>query len=76
MPYVAFIITIAFPNGHPNVRDWYDLSVILYSPINQSKYCYPFKYKFHKMVKHTQTIRQQNADELCECVWPLFGIGG
>ena len=23
------------------------------------------------MVKHTQTIRRQIADELCECVWPF-----
>ena len=27
------------------------------------------------MVKHTQTIRLQIADELFECVWPFFGIG-
>ena len=27
------------------------------------------------MVKHTQTIRRQIADELFECVWPLYGIG-
>ena len=27
------------------------------------------------MVKHTQTIRRQIADELFECVWPFFGIG-
>ena len=24
------------------------------------------------MVKHTQTIRQQFANELFECVWPFF----
>ena len=29
----------------------------------------------HKMVKHTQTIRRQFADELFECVWPFFDIG-
>ena len=27
------------------------------------------------MVKHTQTIRRQMADELFECVWPFFEIG-
>ena len=27
------------------------------------------------MVKHTQTIRRQLADELFECVWPFCGIG-
>ena len=27
------------------------------------------------MVKHTQTIRRQFADELFESVWPFFGIG-
>ena len=26
------------------------------------------------MVKHTQTIRQQFAGELFECVWPFSGI--
>ena len=31
--------------------------------------------KYHKMVKHTQTIRRQFADELFECVWPFCGIG-
>ena len=29
---------------------------------------YPFQCQFHKMVKHTQTIRRQFADELFECV--------
>ena len=28
-----------------------------------------------KMVKHTQTIRQQIADELFEYVWTFCGIG-
>ena len=28
----------------------------------------PFKRQIHKMVKHTQTIRRQIADELFECV--------
>ena len=27
------------------------------------------------MGKHTQTIRQQIADELFECVWPFCEIG-
>ena len=27
------------------------------------------------MVKHTQTIRREIADELFECVWPFYGIG-
>ena len=31
-------------------------------------YTLPFKRQFHKMVKHTQTIRRQIVDELCECV--------
>ena len=31
--------------------------------------------QFHKMVKHTQTIRWQFANELFECVWPFCGIG-
>ena len=34
-----------------------------------------FKRQYHKMVKHTQTIRWQIADELFECVWPFCGIG-
>ena len=29
---------------------------------------YRFKRRFHKMVKHTQTIRRQIVDELFECV--------
>ena len=27
------------------------------------------------MVKHSQTIRRQLADELFKCVWPFCGIG-
>ena len=27
------------------------------------------------MVKHTQAIRPQFADELFECVWPFCGVG-
>ena len=34
-----------------------------------------FKLQPRKMVKHTQTIRQQIADELFECVWPFCGFG-
>ena len=29
--------------------------------------------QFHKMVKRTQIIRRQFADELFECVWRLKG---
>ena len=29
----------------------------------------------HKMVKHTQTISGQTADELFECVWSCCGVG-
>ena len=35
----------------------------------------PFKRQSHKIVKHTQTIRRQFADELFECVWPFRDIG-
>ena len=35
----------------------------------------PFKCQSHKMVKLTQTIPRQIADELFECVWPFCGIG-
>ena len=35
----------------------------------------PFKRKPHKMVKHTQTIRRQFADELFQCLWPFCKIG-
>ena len=34
----------------------------------------PFQRQFYKMVKHTQTIRRQIADELFESVWPFCGI--
>ena len=38
-------------------------------------FLYPVKYqKTHKMVKHTQTIRRQFADELFECVWSFCGF--
>ena len=44
--------------------------------INSSTYfTYPFKRQSHKMVKHTQTIRRQFADELFECVWSFCEIG-
>ena len=29
----------------------------------------------HKMVKNTQTIRWQIADELFVCLWPFCGVG-
>ena len=34
---------------------------------------YPFKRQSHKMVRHTQTIRRQIADELFECVLTILG---
>ena len=34
-----------------------------------------FKRQSHKMVKYTQTIRRQIADELLACVWPFCEIG-
>ena len=34
-----------------------------------------FKRQPHKVVKHTQTIRRQIADELFEYVWPFLGVG-
>ena len=36
---------------------------------------YPFKRQSHKMVKHTQIIRLQIANELFECVWPFCESG-
>ena len=33
-----------------------------------------FKRQYHKMVKHTETIRRQIADELFECVWPFCRV--
>ena len=44
---------------------------ILENLVNSDK---PFKRQSHKMVKHTQTIRRQFADELFECVWPICRI--
>ena len=35
---------------------------------------WPFKRQSHKIVKHTQTIRRQIADELFECVWQFCEI--
>ena len=29
----------------------------------------------HKMIKHTQTIRRQFADELFECIWSFCDVG-
>ena len=31
--------------------------------------------QINKVAKHTQTSRQQFADELFECFWPFCGIG-
>ena len=36
---------------------------------------YPFKRQPDEMVKHTQTIRRLLADELFECVRPLWRVG-
>ena len=36
-------------------------------------FIYTFKRQFYKIVKHTQTIRWQIADELSGCVWPFCG---
>ena len=33
-----------------------------------------FKHQPYKMVKHIQTIYQQFAYELFECVWPFCGV--
>ena len=33
------------------------------------------KLQSHKMFKHTQTICQQIADKLFECVWLFCGVG-
>ena len=35
----------------------------------------PFKRQTYKMVKHTQTIGREIANELFECVWPFLGVG-
>ena len=35
----------------------------------------PFKHQPHRMVKHTQTIRQDIPHELFECVWPFCAVG-
>ena len=40
-----------------------------------AKVAYPFKRQTHKMVKQTQTVRRQIADELFECVSPFCGVG-
>ena len=34
----------------------------------------PSKRQPHEMIKHTQTIYRQIADELFECVWPFCGF--
>ena len=34
-----------------------------------------FKRQSYKIVKHTQTIRRQFADEMFECAWPFCDIG-
>ena len=44
------------------------------SPLSLSLYS-TFKPQPQKMVKQTQTIRRQIADELFECVWPFCRVG-
>ena len=44
-------------------------------PVNSDNVSIFFKRQNHKMVKHTQTIRRQFADELIERVSPFCGIG-
>ena len=34
-----------------------------------------FEHQSYKMVKHTQKICRQIAEELFECVWPFCEIG-
>ena len=52
----------------------YNLKVAIKRNLKVADYLYvtlnlqPFKRQSHKMVKHTQTIRQQFAGELFECV--------
>ena len=43
--------------------------------IHLDTFCYPFKRQPHKMGKQIQTIRQQFADKLFECVWPFCEVG-
>ena len=59
----ALQVTITFLIKDP--IDEYELISIVW---------YPFKRQPHKMVKHTQTIRRQAADELFERVWPFCGV--
>ena len=40
----------------------------------KNKIFLPFKCQINKVAKHTQTICQQFADKLFECVWPFCGI--
>ena len=59
---------LVFPNENCNI--------VTYSYFDKMKMpeTEPFKRQFHKIVKHTQTIRRQIADELFECVRPFCGI--
>ena len=41
---------------------------IMISPFDNPRKTQRFKRQSHKMVKHTQTIRRQFADEFFECV--------
>ena len=38
-------------------------------------YSWTFRRQSHKMVKYTQTIYRQFADDMFECVWPFCKIG-
>ena len=51
------------------VLTWHELKTIHELTPN------PFKCQPYKMVKHTQTIRRQIADEMFECVLPCCGVG-
>ena len=48
---------------------------IFHDIITKHHPAYPFMRQSHKMVKQTQTIRRQFADELFECVRPFCEIG-
>ena len=53
----------------PKILYWIKLKFTLQSNIS-------FKRQPYKIVKHTQTIRRQIADELLECAWTFSGVGG
>ena len=53
---------------------WLLLSLVRWLQSNPDTF-YPFKHQTHKMVKYSETIRRQIAEELFECVWPFCGVG-